>query len=45
MRMDLGGRRGMKHMLDHLVARPEKGLLIPAGESSSARGRLRTLSV
>ena len=24
---DLGGRRGMKHMLDHLVARPEKGLL------------------
>jgi Domain of unknown function (DUF4188) len=25
--MDLGGRRGMKHMLDHLVAHPEKGLL------------------
>ena len=25
--VDLGGRRGMKHMLDHLVARPEKGLL------------------
>ena len=25
--LDLGGRRGMKHMLDHLVARPEKGLL------------------
>jgi hypothetical protein len=25
--MDLGGRRGMKHMLDYLVARPEKGLL------------------
>ena len=24
--VDLGGRRGMKHMLDHLVARPEKGL-------------------
>jgi hypothetical protein len=24
---DLGGRRGMKHMLDHLVAHPEKGLL------------------
>lgn len=24
---DLGGRRGMKHMLDYLVARPEKGLL------------------
>src|ERR1700733_13291684 len=23
----LGGRRGMKHMLDYLVARPEKGLL------------------
>ena len=22
---DLGGRRGMKHMLDYLVARPEKG--------------------
>ncbi len=25
--MDLGGRRGMKHMLDHLMAHPEKGLL------------------
>jgi hypothetical protein len=25
--LDLGGRRGMKHMLDHLAARPEKGLL------------------
>jgi hypothetical protein len=25
--VDLGGRRGMKHMLDYLVARPEKGLL------------------
>lgn len=25
--MDLGGRKGMKHMLDYLVARPEKGLL------------------
>ncbi len=24
---DLGGRRGMKHMLDYLVAAPEKGLL------------------
>ena len=24
---DLGGRRGMKHMLDHLVTHPEKGLL------------------
>jgi hypothetical protein len=24
---DLGGRRGMKHMLDHLVAHPERGLL------------------
>jgi hypothetical protein len=24
---DLGGRKGMKHMLDYLVARPEKGLL------------------
>ena len=24
---DLGGRRGMKHMLDHLTAHPEKGLL------------------
>jgi hypothetical protein len=24
---DLGGRRGMKHMLDHLMAHPEKGLL------------------
>jgi Domain of unknown function (DUF4188) len=24
---DLGGRRGMKHMLDHLIAHPEKGLL------------------
>jgi Domain of unknown function (DUF4188) len=25
--VDLGGRRGMKHMLDYLVAHPEKGLL------------------
>jgi hypothetical protein len=25
--LDLGGRRGMTHMLDYLVARPEKGLL------------------
>src|SRR5690348_1822698 len=25
--IDLGGRRGMKHMLDYLVARPEKALL------------------
>jgi hypothetical protein len=25
--IDLGGRRGMQHMLDHLVAHPEKGLL------------------
>lgn len=25
--IDLGGRRGMKHMLDYLVAHPEKGLL------------------
>jgi hypothetical protein len=25
--LDLGGRHGMKHMLDYLVARPEKGLL------------------
>lgn len=25
--MDLGGRRGIKHMLDYLVAHPEKGLL------------------
>ena len=24
---DLGGRRGMKHMLDYLVAHPDKGLL------------------
>lgn len=24
---DLGGRRGMKHMLDHLAANPDKGLL------------------
>jgi hypothetical protein len=24
---DLGGRRGMKHMLDYLTQRPEKGLL------------------
>ena len=24
---DLGGRRGMKHMLDHLTEHPEKGLL------------------
>jgi hypothetical protein len=25
--LDLGGRKGMRHMLDHLVAHPEKGLL------------------
>jgi fumigallin biosynthesis monooxygenase-like protein len=25
--MDLGGRRGMKHMLDYLVAHPDKGLM------------------
>src|SRR5437764_15454969 len=25
--LDLGGRRGMKHMLDYLVSQPEKGLL------------------
>jgi Domain of unknown function (DUF4188) len=25
--VDLGGRRGMKHMLDYLVEHPEKGLL------------------
>ena len=25
--VDLGGRRGMKHMLDYLVAHPETGLL------------------
>jgi hypothetical protein len=25
--VDLGGRRGMKHMLDYLMADPEKGLL------------------
>lgn len=25
--LDLGGRRGMRHMLDYLMARPEKGLL------------------
>jgi hypothetical protein len=25
--LDLGGRRGMKHMLDHLMEHPEKGLL------------------
>ena len=25
--LDLGGRRGMKHMHDYLVAHPEKGLL------------------
>jgi hypothetical protein len=24
---DLGGRRGMRHMLDHLLEHPEKGLL------------------
>ena len=24
---DLGGRRGMSHMLDYLVAHPDKGLL------------------
>lgn len=26
--VDLGGRRGMKHMLDYLVAHPDKGLLV-----------------
>jgi len=26
--LDLGGRRGMRHMLDHLVAHPDKGLLV-----------------
>jgi Monooxygenase af470-like len=25
--LDLGGRRGIRHMLDYLVERPEKGLL------------------
>ena len=25
--LDLGGRRGMRHMLDYLVAHPDKGLL------------------
>lgn len=25
--LDLGGRRGMRHMLDYLTAHPEKGLL------------------
>ena len=25
--VDLGGRRGMRHMLDYLVAHPDKGLL------------------
>jgi hypothetical protein len=25
--LDLGGRRGMRHMLDYLVAHPKKGLL------------------
>ena len=30
--VDLGGRRGMNHMLDHLIQHPEKGLL--AYESS-----------
>ncbi len=25
--LDLGGRRGMRHMLDYLMAHPEKGLL------------------
>ena len=25
--LDLGGRRGMKHMLDYLTERPDKGLL------------------
>jgi hypothetical protein len=25
--LDLGGRRGMQHMLDYLVSHPEKGLL------------------
>lgn len=25
--LDLGGRRGMQHMLDYLVAHPDKGLL------------------
>ena len=25
--IDLGGRRGMKHMLDYLMERPDRGLL------------------
>lgn len=25
--LDLGGRRGMKHVLDYLIERPDKGLL------------------
>jgi hypothetical protein len=25
--LDLGGRRGMKHMLDYLMERPDRGLL------------------
>jgi hypothetical protein len=29
--LDLGGRRGMKQMLDYLVARPDKGLLAYEG--------------
>jgi hypothetical protein len=48
--LDLGGRGGMKHMLDHLVALPphelgKAGRLVAASESSSARARLKALSV
>jgi hypothetical protein len=47
--IDLGGRRGMRHMLDYLAACPEKGLLayfgnlardLP-GEGGPIRGHVR----
>ena len=41
---DPGGRRGMKHMLDYLVARPEKGLLAAAGATTSS-GAIRAESI
>ena len=39
--VDLGGRRGMKHMLDHLVAHPDKGLLGYELGFKRVRGGLR----
>jgi hypothetical protein len=33
--VDLGGRKGMRHMLEYLVAHPEKGLLAYEGAGST----------